>query len=353
MKRLLVVPAFLGLAVLAGLGLILAWPRVPLDSALTAPATPPARLVCYGYVDTRHGPLLLQPARAGRVIQVFVKEGQTVSKDTPLLQLDDRLVKLYEEEAELGVRAAQVELTKAQNGLKQYQAKEAQAKTAVQLAQKKMQAAQHFLTVKQDLLKDGFSNDGQLKLARDQVNEAEMLVALEQNKLAELNALDPGLEAKLAQLQLDRSKAQLRRAVQEREEMLLKAPAGGTVLRLYAQEGDLAGPTAPRPAVCLAPAGEWIIRSEVSQEFAGRVREGLVAQVEDEASGAVIGRGTIAQAADWFLPRRQLSLDPTSINTGLALECVLALDEGHAPLRLGQRVRVRVLADEAAGQLKR
>ena len=126
--------------------------------------------------------------------------------------------------------------------------------------------------------------------------------------------------------------------------MVLKAPAAGTVVRLYVQEGDLAAPTAPKPAVCLVPVGEWIVRTEVAQEFADRVRAGLAVQVEDEASGAVLARGRIAQVADGFLPRRQLSLEPTGVNTGLVVEAIVALDDSHATLRLGQRVRVRVLA---------
>jgi hypothetical protein len=43
---------------------------------------------------------------------------------------------------------------------------------------------------------------------------------------------------------------------------------------------------------------------------------------------------------------RQFSPLPTSINTGLTLECVIGLEEEKRELRLGQRVRVRVLADQ-------
>lgn len=349
MKRIWLVPSLVVVAVLAGLGLVLAWPRPPLDSALTSPAAPPTRLVCYGYVDCRQGPVLLQATQAGRVIQIFAKEGQTVSKDTQLMQLDDHLIKLYEEEAELAVQAGQVQLTKAQSGLKQYQAKRAQATAAVEAAQVKWRAAQHYLTVREGVLKDGFDNPGQLDLARDQVDDAKALVTIEQHKLAELNAVDPELEVKLAELELKRSQAQLRRARQQREEMVLKTPVAGTVLRLGVQEGDLVGPTSPRPAVWLAPVGALVVRAEVSQEFAGRVRVGLAVQVEDDASGAALAWGTIAEVADYFLPRRQLSAEPTAVNTGLVLECLTALDEGHAPLRLGQRVRVRILANSASG----
>src|SRR5262249_44468011 len=149
-----------------------------------------------------------------------------------------------------------------------------------------------------------------------------------------------------------RSQAQLERARQEREEYLLQAPVNGLVLRVQVKAGDLVGPTSSRPAVWLPPEGASIIRAEVSQELAARVLEGLEVQVEDGASASVLAKGTIAELSDWFLPRRQFSALPTSINTDLTLECVIDLKEGHAPLRLGQRVRVRVLANQAVGTIE-
>lgn len=86
-------------------------------------------------------------------------------------------------------------------------------------------------------------------------------------------------------------------------------------------------PTSPRPAVWLEPASAWIVRAEVSQELAGRVQEGLAVQVEDEASAVLLARGQIAEVSSSFLPRRQFSALPTSINTGLVLECVIKLGE--------------------------
>jgi multidrug resistance efflux pump len=334
-----------GLAALAVPGLVLFWPRAPLESALTSPAAPPARLVCYGHVDSRQGPLLLQPARAGRVIQLFVKEKQAISRDTPLLQLDDRQIKLQEKEAGLAVQAAQLQLTQARSGVKQYQFKQAQAEAALEAARSKVLAAQQVLDHKEELARTQLISPVEAVVGRAELDAARALVQVEQNRLSELKAVDPELGVKLAQLQLDRSQAQLELARQEREEYLLHAPVGGLVLRVQAQEGDLVGPTSPRPAVLLEPAGARIVRAEVSQEFAGRVQEGLEVQVEDEASAGLLAKGQIADVSSWFLPRRQFSALPTSINTGLVLECVIELGEQHGELRLGQRVRVRVLAD--------
>jgi multidrug resistance efflux pump len=348
MKAIRVTVFVAGFAALAVFGLARLWPQVPVDAAPTAPGAVPARLVCSGYVDCRWGQVMLQPVRAGRVTQVLAKERQAVSKDAPLVQLDDHLVRLQEQEAALAVEAAQVQLAKARDGVKQYQARRTQAEAAEHAAHAKYIAAQHLLTIEEQLHEQGYSSKDRLGATRAQLDAANALVEVERYRVTEINAVDPELEVKLAQLQLSRSQARLERARQEREEYLLRAPVNGLVLRVQAQEGDLLGPTSPRPAVWLAPEGAWIVRAEVSQEFAGRVRENLDVQVEDEAGGGVLARGKVAEVSDWFLPRRQHSLLPTAVNTGQTLECVVELREGQAQLRLGQHVRVRILADQPA-----
>ena len=348
-RRIPVTVLAVGLGVLVVVGLVVFWPHVPLDSALSAHDAPPTRLVCSGQVDTRHGMLLLQPARSGRVAQVLVKEKQSVRKDAPLVQLDDESARIQEQEAAVAVKVAEVQLSKAMGGVAVHQAKRAEAVAAVDAANIKLRDAERSLTAAEKMMKDGAINQTQVDTVRNQLEGVKDLVMIEQNKLAELKAVDPLLDVKLAQLQLDRGQVQLRQARRELEEHLLKAPADGTVLRVQVQEGDLGGPTSSRPAVWLAPAGGWVVRAEVPQEFAGLLREGLEARVEDEASTLALAKGKVAEVSDWFLPRRQISALPTAVNTGLTLECLIYLDEGHAQLRLGQRVRVRILSKPAAG----
>ena len=351
-RRMPVSVVAIGLTALVVFGLAFIWPKAPLDAALTSRDAPPARLVCSGSVDSRQGPLLLQPARAGRVVRVFAHENETVRKDSPLVQLEDHLVKAQEEEAGFAVQAAQLQLAKASDGVKQYQARRAQAEAALEAAQSKVLAAQHALARREELVKWQLANRLEADVGRAQLDEARALVKVEQNRLAELAAVDPEREVTLAQLQLNLSQIRLEQARDERAEYRLLAPTDGRVARVQVQEGDLIGPTSPRPAVWLVPAGAWIVRAEVSQEFAGQVCQGQAVQVEDEASGRLLANGRIAEVSDWFLPRRQLSAQPTNINTGLTLECVIDLEEGSGDLRLGQRVRVRILADPVPGSSK-
>jgi multidrug resistance efflux pump len=351
-QRISMVALVGGLPALAVLGLVQFWPQVPPESALSTAAAPPARLVCYGYVDSRQGQLLLQPARAGRVSQVHIKEKQAVRKNTPLIQLDDELVKSQEQEAALAVQAARLQVTEATYGVKQYQARRAQAEAALEVANSKVLAAKHALAHKEELVRKHLLAPLEADMGRDLLSEAKALVKVEQNRLTELKAADPELAVELARLRLHRRQAQLEAARHEREQYLLRAPVDGLVLRVQAQEGDLVGPTSPRPAVWIVPAGAWVVRAEVPQEFAGSAEVGLDVEVEDEARACLLARGRIGEVSDWFLPRRQLSALPTGINTGLTLECVIDLQEGHAAVRLGQRVRVRILRDQPAESSK-
>jgi HlyD family secretion protein len=244
------------------------------------------------------------------------------------------------------VRAAEVQLTQAKGGLVRYQARQAEAEAALDAAQIKQHRAELALAEVERLEKLGGANPGHVGVARDELGATRALVRVEQNKLAELWAVDPELDLRLAQLRFDGAEARLRSARLDADEHVLRAPADGRVLRVHVREGDLAGPTAPRPAVWLAPAGGWVVRAEVPQEFADRVREGLAVQVEDETGGTALARGRVASVSDWFLPRRQFDPLPTGVNTGLTLECVVELDGGQDRLRFGQRVRVRVLAEQ-------
>jgi multidrug resistance efflux pump len=337
-----------GMALLAIMGPVLFWPQAPLDSAPTSPEPPRARLVCYGYIDCQQGQIFLQSGRVGRVTRVLVKEGQAVSKGSLLLQMDDQQVKLQEEEAALSVQGAKLQLAKAKDGVKQFSARRAEAEAALAAARSKVEAAQCTLARKEELVKLDVVNHAEVDVSRAQLDEAKALVSAEQNRLWELDAVNPETEVRLAQVQLDRSHAEIERPTEERRQYQLRSPVDGVVLRMDAQEGDLLAPTSPRAALWLAPKGERIVRAEVPQEFAAQVRAGLPAQVEDEASGTLLARGNIRTVSDWILPRRQFGASPTSVNTGQTLECVISLQDQHGRLRLGQRVRVRVLAESPA-----
>jgi hypothetical protein len=85
-----------------------------------------------------------------------------------------------------------------------------------------------------------------------------------------------------------------------------------------------------------------VIRATVEQEFAGRVKEGEPAVVQDEADPAATWRGRVSRLAGWYKQRRMVLHDPSELSDVRTLECVIELEPGQPRLRLGQSVRITI-----------
>jgi hypothetical protein len=107
-----------------------------------------------------------------------------------------------------------------------------------------------------------------------------------------------------------------------------------------------------RPALHFAAAGPLFIRATIEQEFAHRVKEGMPAQVSDEADPEVIWRGRVSRLALWYDERRTVLHDPSQMSDVQTLGCVIVLDDPHPALRTGQSVRV-VIGDMPTDQTAR
>ena len=59
-------------------------------------------------------------------------------------------------------------------------------------------------------------------------------------------------------------------------------------------------------------------------------------------------RGQVARISDWYTHRRSILQEPLQLNDVRTLECLIALDSGQPPLRIGQRVLVTL--QPAAGR---
>jgi hypothetical protein len=80
----------------------------------------------------------------------------------------------------------------------------------------------------------------------------------------------------------------------------------------------------------------------VEQEFADRVRAGQSVLVEDEANTGAVWKGRVERVSNWFTQRRSAPQEPLEFNDVRMLECLITLDPGQPPLRIGQRVRVLI-----------
>ena len=88
--------------------------------------------------------------------------------------------------------------------------------------------------------------------------------------------------------------------------------------------------------------GPQVVRAEVEQEFARRIKEGQPAVVQDEADATLTWRGRVERVASWYSQRRMVLREPDRLHDTRTLECLVVVEPGQPPLRLGERVRVLV-----------
>lgn len=305
----------------------------------------PAPLVSYGIMDVETpGVMPLYPVQAGRVIEVPVHENQSVKKGTILLRLDNRLAKDRLDQAKADLDAATADVNLARKLPEQMQAKTEQQQAAIEAVTRDLNAARLLHTRKKELLegKQPLINAHEVAIAEEQVKKAEAGLKAEQAKLRELQTVDPKISLTKAEAQIASKKSQLDQAQLALEETEIVAPLDGEVLQLLVGPGSLQTADPRQPALFFAPNGPRVVRVEIEQEFANRMSVGLPVKVQDEYGTSPERTGKVSRMADWYSrPRTQLQ-DPMRMlgNDVRTLECIITLEPGPMPFRLGQRVRV-------------
>jgi multidrug resistance efflux pump len=275
------------------------------------------------------------------VVNIQAHEGQHMSAGAPLFQLDDTLAQIQVQEARAALEAAQTQEANAGTLAQQHRDRVdaqrqavAAAKTDVELARVQADKAQRRYNNNTGGSKEDIESANLL------VKKAETAVAAEQAKLAALEALKPSIAVELAHKDVAVKQAQLRKAEQGVKECTVVAPYAGTPLRILASVGETLGPNPRQPALYFCPDGPRIVRAEVEQEFADRVEEGHNVLIEDDSTGRGSWHGKVQRVGNWYSQRRSILLEPLQFNDVRTLECIVSVDAGQPPLRIGQRVRV-------------
>lgn len=299
-------------------------------------------VVCFGYVDLEHGVTSLYPLQPGRVVDVPVHEGESVPEGTVLVRLDEGPAQSRVAEAEAALAVAQLQLDKARKLPEQQRSRIAQQKDAVEVAHLRVEAARRLLVRKQKLAQRQLIDTEEPAVTEDQVKELEVLERTEQKRLDELTGQDPTEGERRAEKEVAIAQLKVTQARFALADCTLKAPRPGTALRILVGPGDVLSGQPKQAAILFAIEGPRVIRAEVEQEFIGRVAAGMPARVEDEFDSSQSWTGTVVRVAPWFSQRRSILNEPNQFNDVRTVECLIQLDAKDLPLRIGQRVRVRI-----------
>ncbi len=112
--------------------------------------------------------------------------------------------------------------------------------------------------------------------------------------------------------------------------------------RITVGAGDIVTGQFSQSIVRFSPIEPPLVCAEVDQEFADRVKVGQTALVKDDARTGASWHGKVQRVAGWYERRRPNATDPSSFTDVRTVECLITINPGQAPLRIGQRMRVLI-----------
>jgi multidrug resistance efflux pump len=314
----------------------------PTSTGPVEPATPPA-IMAVGYVDGEFGVSKLYPLQPGKVVKA-VPEASVVKKGEPILWLDEEIASLKVQEAKADLDASIAHQTLSQKSVQHRKLKLDQQNAAVEAVRLKRSAANNELNAKLEAAKRGLEvNTSLVESYRQKVQELDELIKAEEAKFEEIKLLDPSIDLARSAADVAAKKVRMEQAQWALDQCRLLAPADGTVLRVHVNPGEILGPNPQRPAVEFLPRGDLIVRAEVLQEWAGKVKVGQEVEITDDTFQGPTYTGKVYFLSPWFTQKRNLIIEPFMYNDVRFLECLIRVTEAEpTPLRVGQRVRVKI-----------
>jgi HlyD family secretion protein len=298
--------AVLGVTTAGGLGLVMmksaSMHGLGLSSAQAAVSPPsPYVAVAEGKADIEGGVISVAARTSGIVSAVYVQEGDSVVKGQILARQEDDAPRLAAQTAEADLRQAQAQI----------------GQTEVQL-----QTAQREYERVEPLAASKIISGQEVDKAHDAILTANALLGVQRAAVGE-------------------AAARLAQARYGLEQTLIRAPADGRIVRRYANPGYGASTLNVTPMFDLEPAGQHIVRAEVTEGAIASVNVGQTVRLAAEGDPTKYYLGTVLRRAGVFGARKLQSDDPSERADDRVVEVVISAD--RAPFLVGQRVLAKFM----------
>jgi len=280
----------------------------------------------------------LAPKVPGRVVQVFVREGDRVAAGALLARLDLGETSIAVERERAGVRSAQARADDLQAGTRDAEIAAIAAETrdkraAVSLAEKEFERQRFLLERKVGTQRDFDRARTDLERSRAALQGAQerLTVARDGSRVHQTEA---------ARAETQRAEAVLRQSELVARENEIRAPAAGVIVHRLAEPGQLVG--AGQPALTMAFADRLYVRTFIPETKLGRVKMGSVARVTVDAfpNREFAARITEISPEAEFTPK---AVETKSERVNLVYGAKADLDRGwREPLVPGQPAEVTV-----------
>lgn len=237
-----------------------------------------------GRIEPESGITDLASDNGGLITRIYIKEGEFIKKDMPLIQLDNIVQSSQAEEATARLNTQQqqlqldkVKIAEARNNLHQSQI---DFDRTSRLVEKKAETKQQLDNARTDL------ENKKLTL-----RNAEAALALSEKKVSE-----SGAAVKTARATEGKS--------------IIRAPQNGRLLEVSARVG--ASLTPGQRYAQLAPEGRLTALCEIDELFADEIKTGQAAFVRYKGYPDTVSKGTVLYAAP-FLKKKSLFSDEVGV----------------------------------------
>jgi HlyD family secretion protein len=267
----------------------------------------------------------------GRVKGVAVSVGDQVEAGQLLLELEAPDAERQVREAELNLEIRQLQLDKARAGASSEEIEIAQANLRkAALAKQVAQAAY-----------DEIANEENAETSPEALalQQATIDYQIAQRNYERLVNAPPADELATLEKQLESAQLALERAQAQWEEMQLRAPLAGTVVRVEVGEGEMV--SAYRPVVVIADLTSLQIIAEVDEIDVAEVAPGQEVTIRLDAYPGQTLPGTIGSLAPAASPQRSSTV----------YEAVVEFDAEGLALRLGMGANLKIITLEKEGVL--
>ena len=306
-----------------------------------------------GIADVEDGVADLYPRQVGQVVELAttrtkdtsgVEKERIFKKGEMVLRLDSTMAKLQLDKAKVALTEAEADLAKAKLLDAERKIKIDIQTAAVAAAKFEKARLEEDLERKKQNIKEGIGDISKttLKMMQAAVDEANAKVTVEQRKRDLVKLADPALDIRRAQAAVDARKLDVQTAEQNLKDYTLTAPFDGIVLRWHTRVGEVLGPNPKAPAVEFCPNVEKIVRVEVIQEWGHKVHVGQQATILDDVYQGPEWQGQVKSISAWYAPKRMRIIEPFMTNDVRTLECIVEFKGGQHPVRIGQRLRVKI-----------
>lgn len=311
--------------------------------ALQAPSGQPRiALACPGRIEGASEVVNVGAGESGLLQEVRVREGQQVAAGEVLAVLDCGNLEAELQSARATVVAAEqarLRLVRGSRDEERRRALDEQVREQAVLEQARSQHGRMFR-----LFESGDISRETVEKTKRDLAVAEASASAAANRVALVNATALPEELARADAEIKAAAERVNVIGDRLKKCAVRAPIGGTVLRVHVEAGEAVSTLFPQPIVSLADSSRLRVRAEVDERDLSRIHTGQRVSVSAPAFAGREFGGSVARIAAQMGRQQVRTGDPAEKSDRDVLEVLIDLDEVDARLVVGLRVTVQFLA---------